>query len=130
MNSLICDYNQRTSKPGLYIIIQKNCYDSCSLLVVNALAFTHLGSIVCDNKSIFCSLYISPHRLNWPHKIKSTFHKWFLWKTCNQLCKSLSSQSSCSLTFITRFAIIMHVPVHMSYSSACLVSNIEFFQNY
>ncbi len=50
--------------------------------------------------------------LNLPHKIKSPFHKWFFWKTCDQLCKTLSHQSSYSLACITRFIVIIRISVH------------------
>ncbi len=110
MTSLNYDYNQRASKLGYYALIQKNCCDSC-YINSQCFCFHSLSSIIYGNKNTFVP-FICSYWLNWPHKIKSPFHKWFLQKTCDKLCKTLSCQSSCFLTCITKFIVIMHVPVH------------------
>jgi hypothetical protein len=41
------------------------------------------NSIIYDYKNVFIS-YIYAYWLNWPHKIKSPFQNWFVWKTHDQ----------------------------------------------
>jgi hypothetical protein len=93
-----------------YALIQKTCYDYY-IIGFQCFCFYPLGSIIYGYNNIFVS-YIYSCWLNWPHKIKSPLHKWFPWKTCDQLCKTLNCQSSCSLTCITRFVLIMHISIH------------------
>ncbi len=110
MNSPICDYSQRTSKPSSYAFIQNFCQDCCSISF-QCSCFYPLGSIIYGYKNVFFP-NISSYWLNWSHKIKSPFHKWLFWKNCDQFGKTLNCQSSCSLACIIRSIRIMHIFVH------------------
>jgi len=107
--------------PNLVKLIQFFCYDCCNINF-QCSCFHPLDSIIFGYKNIFVS-YISSYWFDWPHKIKCPFYKSFLLKTCHELCKTLSYQSFCSLTCITRFVIIVHISVH----SWLPISNIQYF---